>query len=307
MPARDFDELFFNVKPNAVGGIKIFTRDMPYRIEQHYEKLTAAENNIWARLFERLIDPLERYASKEYVQGLRELDLPSDRFPRFAALSAQIERKTGWKLAPVAGFLDEWVFFTLMSNAEFPVTDIIRRSQRFYEKYQGVKIQNEEGYTPEPDIFHDVRGHVPFLMDQAYGDALVEIGKTGVEILQNARGFSPELVTHNLRRLQNFTWWTYEFGVLIKQPNDAYRRLPNDMDHEIYGAGILSSYDEVMNVVACSHGKSQLSRLISFDFEEVVMTRFDYSAIQDRYFVIESMAKLYQDFLENRRMFFFAG
>ena len=115
-------------------------------------------------------------------------------------------------------------------------------------------------------------------------------------------------MAHNLKRLQNFAWWSYEFGIMKKQPeSENWRTDANDMDHELYGSGIISGYDEVMNVVACSRGESDSSALLPFDMEEVVMTRFDYSDIQDRYYIIDSMESLYADFYDNQRLFFFEG
>ena len=116
------------------------------------------------------------------------------------------------------------------------------------------------------------------------------------------------LVAHNLKRLQNYAWWTYEFG-LIKNRGDSdhYRRIANDMDYEIYGAGIISSFDEVTNVVKCAKGESKRSKFLPYDIEEIVMTCFDYSEIQDRYYVVDSMDYLYESFHQNQELFFFHG
>ena len=109
---------------------------------------------------------LDQYASKEYLLGLRSLPIPNNRFPNFDEISPLIENATGWSLLPVAGFLDEELFFEINTKKQFPVTDIIRESPRFDKKYSETKIENKAGYTPEPDIFHDVQGHVPFLMNE---------------------------------------------------------------------------------------------------------------------------------------------
>ena len=303
-----YDHLFHNVKPNAVGGIRIFGKDDPYIKPQKYNNVTNLENSIWAKLFQRLEPVLNQYASKEYLMGLRSLPIPKDRFPLFEEISPIIANSTGWELCPVTGFLDEELFFDLNAARKFPVTDIIRQSPRFEQKYAGVDIQNDEGYTPEPDIFHDIQGHTPFLMNREYADFLARLGAVGQEILRDADGLGPDVVAHNLKRLQNFSWWTYEFGVMQKQPDtDRYRRTANDIDYEIYGAGIVSSYDECLNVVNCAKGKSGFSRFIPFNMEEVVMTRFDYSEIQDRYYVIESMDSLYQAFENHLDLFAFKG
>jgi phenylalanine-4-hydroxylase len=229
-------------------------------------------------------------------------------FPEFEAISPLIENSTGWTLISVAGFLDEELFFDINKKRQFPVTEIIRQSPRFAEKYAGVNIQNDEGYTPEPDIFHDIQGHVPFLMNKKYADFMWEIGVLGDEIIKDERGLGPDLAAHNLKRLQNFAWWTYEFG-LIKNTGDTdpFRRVANDMDYEIYGAGIISSFDEVTNVVKCAKGESSRSKFLPYNIEEMIMTCYDYSNIQDRYYVIDSMDSLYKSFRANRKLFWFEG
>lgn len=303
-----YDHLFHNLRPNAIGGVKIFSADDEYIIHQDYERLTDEEHDIWSRLYTKLIDPLDRYACGDYLKGLAALGLVPDKMPDFAMLNPKIKNASGWEIVAVAGFLDEYVFFELNADRKFPVTDIIRQSDRMEDKYAGESIQNEDDYTPEPDIFHDVRGHVPMLMSRQYGDFLAEVGILGDEILKDERGLGPELVSHNLKRLQNFAWWTYEFGLMKKQPDsDKSRPLPNDMDHEIYGSGIISSYAETMHVAACSKGESNLSRILPYDIEEAAMTRFDYSEIQDRYYVIDSMDSLYRSFYNNMDLFWFEG
>ena len=113
---------------------------------------------------------------------------------------------------------------------------------------------------------------------------------------------------HNLKRLQNFSWWTYEYGLLNNHgETDPLRRRKNDIKYEIYGAGIISSLDEVENIVSCAKGESSQSKFIPYNIEEVAMTCFDYSHIQDRYFVIDSMEDLYKSFSENKNLFWFEG
>ena len=184
-------------------------------------------------------------------------------------ISPLIKDATGWTLLPVSGFLDEELFFEINKKRQFPVTDIIRRSPRFDEKYSGTKITNKKGYTPEPDIFHDVQAHVPFLMNEQYADFMWQVGVVGDEIIKDKRELGPDLISHNLRRLQNFAWWTYEYG-LIKNMGDSdhLRRLPNDIDFEIYGAGIISSLDEVNNIIECAKGISSNSKFLPYDIED---------------------------------------
>ncbi|MEC7735912.1 MAG: hypothetical protein VX651_01065 [Candidatus Neomarinimicrobiota bacterium] len=303
-----YDHLFKNVIPNSIEGIKIFGVEDPYIKHQKYDDVTNLENRIWGELFQKLEFLLDQYASCEYLLGLRSLPIPNNMFPEFETISPLIENSTGWTLVPVAGFLDEELFFEINKKRQFPVTDIIRQSPRFDEKYAGIDIQNDKGYTPEPDIFHDVQAHVPFLMNKDYAQFMWEIGVLGNEIIKDKRGLGPDLVSHNLKRLQNYAWWTYEYG-LIKNTgeSDKFRRVANDIDYEIYGAGIISSYNEVTNVIECAKGRSDRSKFVPYDIEELVITCFDYSNIQDRYYVIESMESLYDSFQNNKELFWFEG
>ena len=303
-----YDYLFSNLKPHTIEGILIFGRDDDYIKSQKYDEVTNFENKIWADLYTNLELLLDQYASREYLLGIKALPIPRDRFPEFDAISPIVENSTGWTLLPVAGFLNEELFFEVNSKRQFPVTDIIRKSPRFDEKYADRDIRNDEGYTPEPDIFHDIQAHVPFLMNREYADFLADIGVLGHDIITDQQGLGPELVAHNLKRLQNFAWWTYEFGVVKNNGGtDNIRRSNNDIDYEIYGAGIISSYDETLNVVHCAQGSSNRSQFLLFDIEEIVMTRYDYSEIQDRYYVIDSMGDLYAAYYENKDLFFFEG
>jgi len=303
-----YDHLFKNVIPNSIEGIKIYGVDDPYIKHQKYDDVTNLENRIWGELFQKLEFLLDQYASCEYLLGLRTLPIPNNMFPEFEAISPLIENSTGWTLVPVAGFLDEELFFEINKKRQFPVTDIIRQSPRFDEKYAGIDIQNDKGYTPEPDIFHDVQAHIPFLMNKDYAQFMWEIGVLGDEIINDKQGLGPDLVSHNLKRLQNYAWWTYEYGLIKnKGESDTFRRVSNDIDYEIYGAGIISSYDEVTNVVECAKGRSDRSKFVPYDIEELIITCFDYSNIQDRYYVIESMENLYDSFQNNKELFWFEG
>ena len=303
-----YDYLFSNLRPHAIEGIYIFGKNDQYLINQDYSSITNLENQIWSDLYIKLELVLDQYSSKEYLLGIKSLPIPRDRFPDFNAISPIIENSTGWSLLPVAGFLDEELFFEVNANKKFPVTDIIRKSPRFDKKYHEREIKNEEGYTPEPDIFHDIQAHVPFLMNKEFAEFLADVGRLGHEIIIDKRKLGPELVAHNLKRLQNFAWWTYEFG-LIKNNGDAdsYRRNNNDIDYEIYGSGIISSYDETNNVIQCAKGESKRSKFLPFDIEEIIMTRYDYSNIQERYYVIDSMEDLYETYYNNKSLFLYEG
>ena len=303
-----YDYLFSNLREQSIEGIYIFGKDDNYIIDQKYSLITNLENKIWSDLYIRLELALDQYASKEYLLGIKSLPIPRDRFPDFNSISPIIENSTGWTLFPVAGFLDEELFFDVNAKRKFPVTDIIRKSPRFDKKYHNRDIQNDQGYTPEPDIFHDIQGHTPFLMNKEYADFLADVGSLGYEIIIDERKLGSELVAHNLKRLQNFAWWTYEFGVIKNSGStDNYRRTKNDIDYEIYGAGIISSYNETSNVIQCAKGESKRSKFKPFDMEEIIMTRYDFSNIQDRYYVIDSMNDLYETYYDNKNLFYYEG
>ena len=145
-------------------------------------------------------------------------------------------------------------------------------------------------------------------MNKEYADFLADVGILGHEIILDNRKLGPELVAHNLKRLQNFAWWTYEFGIVKNSGDtDNYRVIKNDIDYEIYGAGIISSYDETNNIIQCAKGDSNRSKFVPFDMEEIIMTRYDFSNIQDRYYVIDSMDDLYGTYYDNKNLFFYEG
>jgi len=297
-----------NILPASISGLHIFGIDDNYIKPQKYNDVTNLENRIWEDLFINVVPLINQYVCKEYLLGMRTLPIPTDRFPEFDAISPLIENSTDWQLVPVSGFLTEELFFDLSANRKFPVTDIIRKSPRFEKKYAEKNIQNEEGYTPEPDIFHDIQGHIPFLMNRPYADFMHKVGTLGDKILKDERGLGEELVSHNLRRLQNFAWWTYEFGLVKANPyTNRFRRKGNDINYEIYGSGIISSFDETMNIIKCAKGVSNNSKILSYDIEEMIMTCFNYSQIQDRYYVVESMEALYKSFENNQKLFWFEG
>ena len=300
---NQYDKLFKHVLPTSMEGIIIFGNDDEYLKPQQYDKITAIENKIWSDLYNDVSSLFYKYASKEFLAGIKKLQIPKHRFPNLDLISKEIKKSSNWELITVAGFLTEDLFFDLNAKRKFPVTDIIRKSPRFDEKYSDKKITNDKGYTPEPDIFHDVQGHVPFLIDEKYSNFLHDVGILGDKILKNKFGFSNDLIEHNLRRLQNFAWWTYEFGLLKKEVDNN----SNDIDYEIYGAGILSSRSEIINIANCAKKLSNKSVFLTYDIEEIIMTCFNYSNIQDRYYVIDSMDSLYKSFYENQNLFLYEG
>ena len=136
----------------------------PYLIEQDYAAYTSDQHGIWAELVRRRMPQLEQAAAQEYLDGFETLCLPYDRLPNLAAVSAKLERRTGWNTTPVSGFMPAPAFFEMLAARRFPTTTWLRG-------------RDSLEYTPEPDIFHDVFGHVPMHAHPVFADFLQHYGQ----------------------------------------------------------------------------------------------------------------------------------
>jgi len=293
---------FFNHNlENQIKNIIIYKSDDKWTISQNYKKVTTAEHLIWQSLYNKTYKLAYQNGIKMYRDGLDALNEKYLEFgfkmPDLNEISKTMNDATLWRIKPVAGFVDETIFFKLISQSYFPSSDIIRLSNRFREKYKGLNVKNNLSYTPEPDIFHEIFGHAPFLFNKKYCKLLNDIGKLGCDILFNMN-FSDDLKYHNLKRLQNFVWWTLEFGVILNNTNN---------DFEILGAGILSSIDEINNVINSISNKKKYAKIIKYDIEKVIFTCFDYSNLQDRYFFVNSFDLMYDSFYSNKDIFLYKG
>ena len=179
-----------------------------------------------------------------------------EHIPRFDELNTVLQAATGWTLIGVEGLLPELDFFEHLANRRFPVTWWIRRPEQI-------------DYIAEPDLFHDLFGHVPLLMDPVFADYMQAYGAGGVRAHQQ---FGPEAL-QNLTRLY---WYTVEFG-LINTPAGL----------RIYGAGIVSSAGESVHCLA-----SAAPNRIGFDLERIMRTRYRIDTFQKTYFVIDSFEQL---------------
>jgi len=296
-----YNQLFNHIVPNQVDGIIIYTSDDKWSIKQDYNHITPEEHMIWGKLYETVYEKAYNYGHVFFKNGLdifnkNCLDFESN-VPNLNDISKIIFHETLWKIKPVAGFVDESIFFKLLSESYFPSSDIIRFSNRFNNKYKGLNVRGNLSYTPEPDIFHEIFGHAPFLLNNKYCQLLRDIGRLGCNILENME-FTDNLKFHNLKRLQNFVWWTLEFGLIAENINTSF---------EILGSGILSSIDEINNVIKSIKYENKYSTIIKYDIENVVFTCFDYSNLQDRYYYIESFDYLYNSFSSNIDIFLFKG
>ena len=224
-------------------------------VEQPWADYKAEDHATWGTLYQRQRELLVGRASDEFLQAQDEMGMSPHAIPRFDQLNEVLGAATGWTLIGVEGLLPELDFFDHLANRRFPVTWWIRRPDQI-------------DYIEEPDLFHDLFGHVPLLMDPMFADYLVAYGKGGVK----AHGIGPEA----LMQLARLYWYTVEFG-LIRQP-DGLR---------IYGAGIVSSKGESIHSL-----ESAAPNRIGFDLERVMRTRYRIDSYQQTYFVIDSYEEL---------------
>ena len=224
-----------------------------YTCAQNHAAYTAADHDIYRRLYERQSALLPGLACDEFITALPALGLKT-RIPRFEEISDRLYKATGWEVVAVPGLIPEVAFFTLLANRKFPVTDWIRTPEEF-------------DYIVEPDIFHDLFGHVPLLFNPVFADHMQAYGAGGLKA--HALGACEQL--------SRLYWYTIEFG-LIRQENGL----------RAYGAGILSSSGELVHAV-----NSTAPHRITLDVLRAMRTRYKIDNYQQTYFVIESFQQLF--------------
>jgi phenylalanine-4-hydroxylase len=227
-----------------------------YTVGQNWRAYSEEEHAIWAQLYRRQIDLIERYAAPEFLQGVRALGASSTRIPRFEDANRVLADSTGWRIVAVPGLIPEQTFFEHLANRHFPVTVWIRR-------------RDELDYLVEPDVFHDFFGHVPLLTIPAFARFMQAYGEAGPKALAT---------TGALSMLSRLYWYMVEFG-LIQTPAGL----------RVYGAGILSSKGETMYSI-----ESPQPRRWRFDLLRVMRTEYRIDAFQQSYFVLESFEQLFQ-------------
>ncbi len=225
-----------------------------YLIEQNWGGYNAEEHAIWRLLFERQQRLLAGRACHEYLNGLRGLGVAAGGIPDFRSLSDILDKATGWRIVAVPGLVPDDVFFALLAQRRFPSTCFIRR-------------RDQLDYLQEPDVFHDIYGHVPMLMNPVFADYMQAYGAGGLKALRLG----------HLKRLARLYWYTVEFG-LIATPAGL----------RIYGSGILSSAGES---VYCLDDPSP--NRVHFDLRRVMRTQYHIDRYQQTYFVINDFAELF--------------
>lgn len=234
------------------GHVPVYTTAI---VDQPWDSYTSVDHSVWRALFRRQRELLVDRACQEFLDTQDAMGMGADTIPKFAELNVQLQERTGWTLIGVEGLLPELDFFEHLAHRRFPVTWWIRRPDQL-------------DYLSEPDLFHDLFGHVPLLMNPVFADYMQAYGRGGVK----AHGIGPEA----LAQLTRLYWYTVEFG-LIDTPQGL----------RIYGAGIASSKGESIHCL-----ESEAPNRIGFDLQRVMRTRYRIDTYQKTYFVINGFEQL---------------
>lgn len=224
-----------------------------WTIDQGWDRYTAAEHATWQTLFQRQTRLLPGRACDAFVQGMAALPIAADQIPDFRRLSDALMRRTGWQVVAVPGLVPDDVFFEHLAHRRFPAGQFIRQPHQL-------------DYLEEPDVFHDVFGHVPLLMHPAMADFIQAYGEGGLRAQRLGV----------LDMLARVYWYTVEFGLV--QQADGLR---------IYGAGIASSATESR---FCLDDASP--NRLGFDVDRVLRTHYRIDDFQESYFVIDGLDAL---------------
>ncbi len=226
-------------------------------MHQKYNQYTTNDLKIWSQLFNSQNNLLPNRASKSFISSVVSLSdsLNESKIVDFGELNKKLSSKNGWEVVVVPGLIPVEEFFEMLSKKQFPSSTWLR-------------TEDQLEYLEEPDMFHDIYGHIPLLMNNDYADFMTEFGRLGVKY-QNR----PEVI----KQLQTLYWFTIEFG-LIKE----------DGQIRIYGAGILSSEKETKHIFESDINAHP------FDIQHIINTPYDISDIQLDYFVIDSYKNLFE-------------
>ena len=247
----DFEHVFDAPPPGAAAD---------WTISQNWRAYTEVEHDTWDTLYARQMDILPGRASDAFLNGLKALDLNTGGIPDFAVINPKLQALTGWTVHCVPGLVPDDVFFNHLANRRFVSGQFIRKPDQL-------------DYLQEPDIFHDVFGHVPMLTDPDFADYMQAYGKGG----QRAAGLGM------LPQLARLYWYTVEFG-LMQSPKGL----------RIYGAGIVSSATESVFAL-----EDPSPNRLGFDLERVMRTLYRIDDFQQVYFVIDSLEALKDETLKD--------
>jgi len=226
---------------------------LPVFIAQNYEHYDANDHDVWRILYERRMTTLADTGSTVFLEGMRRIGLRADRVPDLNEVNARLSATTGWAAVGVTGFIPAHQFFQCLARRRFPTTLDVRPRQQL-------------DYLPQPDIFHDVFGHVPLHADSVFADFLQQFGALA------ARATSEE----DVAAMARLFWFTVEFGLI--RENGQIR---------VYGSGLISSHGDAANALGPNCERRP------FDLDAVMRQPFEIDRFQDVLFVIDSFDQLF--------------
>lgn len=228
-----------------------FIEQSPYTPEDHRS---------WTLLYSRMKPQWDKYANPHFLKGIQSLALPPDRVPGLEEVNRFLSPLTGFKAKGVAGYVPAFVFFDCLRHRSFPTTVSIRNATQL-------------DYLPEPDIFHDIAGHVPMHTDKAFAEALVRFG----ECAHTAARMPAEVLPSIIRAMARFFWFTIEFGLM---------RTPEGL--KVYGSGLLSSHGEIEHAI-----ESPEVQRYPIQLEWVINQAFEINHYQPLLFIVDSFDHLF--------------
>lgn len=234
----------------------------PFLIQQDWQAYTPEQHAVWAELVRRRMPQLQEHACEEYLDGFHQIGLREDAIPNLAEVNKRLGSRTGWNATPVSGFLPPDAFFEMLAARQFPTTTWLRKRESLE-------------YTPEPDIFHDVFGHVPMHAHPVFADFLQQYGRVCASLMHDK---------DKLERMGRLFWFTVEFGV-IRQKGAI----------KLYGSGLISSHGESTHVI---HNGPEIR---DFNLDQVLNQQFLVSEMQKVLYAVESFDQIYEAAKEAER------
>jgi phenylalanine-4-hydroxylase len=232
-----------------------------FNIRQDWHAYSAVDHRVWQTLYDRRIEHLHKHASRAFLHGIEVIGLTRDEIPNLEKLNARLERKTGWRAVPVSGFLEPKLFFQSLAKRRFPTTVTIRSADSL-------------DYIPEPDIFHDVFGHVPLHAHPVFADFLQRFGM----VAANAGEEHTEAFTR-------LFWFTVEFG--LSNENG---------ETKVYGSGLISSHGDCVNALSdnCVRHRFALRDVIAqpFEIDDLQPVLFEVRSFTELFAAVEELARL---------------